>query len=51
MKILLQSEARNISDRYIQDNQQYLIGLMNKVRSFTLNSRQQKASKSSKTLS
>ncbi len=39
MKILLQTEARNISNREIAENQAYLIGLFDRVCGFTGNLR------------
>ncbi len=44
MKILLQPEARNISDCELKKNQQYLIDLINKIRNFAFNFHQQKNS-------
>ena len=48
MKILLQPEARTISDRELEANQQYLIDLINKMRNFTFNWREQVIDKSQK---
>lgn len=38
MKILLQPEAKTERDRDLASNQQYLIGLINKICRFTFNS-------------
>ncbi|WP_156113889.1 hypothetical protein [Myxosarcina sp. GI1] len=39
MKIILQTEARNISDREIAENQAYLIGLLDRAAGLTGNLR------------
>ncbi|MGF1589516.1 MAG: hypothetical protein ACFCU7_09755 [Pleurocapsa sp.] len=55
MKIILQTEAKTISDRELLENQQYLIGLINKIPGLSTSSnsnlRQQVKSRNSKTAS